>query len=141
MPAGTAPSGKLSRERTAPPESVPADSRQLELKFDEACPESEMIMVFCASVGVGAIEIVGSITTGNSRAGWRSQAGSAVTVRCMVPVALSQVACWVTFGLQARPYGDCAAGRASVMNGFGMISTGTPPAPSRENAIDPSGRW
>src|SRR5260370_41994002 len=27
------------------------------------------------------------------------------------------------------------------MNGFGMISTGGPPAPSRANAIEPSGRW
>src|SRR5260370_3909397 len=59
----------------------------------------------------------------------------------MAPVAWSEVACRATLGLQAAPYGDRASAAASVMNGFGMISTGGPPAPSRANAIEPSGRW
>src|SRR6266487_5925664 len=96
--------------------------------------------VFCAVVGVGATMIVGSITTGNFRAAWPSQPRSAVTVTCRTPAAASQVARWATFGLHAVPYGDDATRRASVMNGLGSTSTAGPPAPSRENAIDPSGR-
>src|SRR5260370_39808840 len=58
----------------------------------------------------------------------------------MAPVAWSQVACWATLGLQAAPYGDRASAAASVMNGFGMISTGGPPAPAPANGIKPPGR-
>src|SRR5215469_3466325 len=96
-------------------------------------------MVFWAVLGVGATEIVGSITTGNTRPAWRSHPASAVTVTRSVAVAAFQAACWVTLGLHDTPYGDDASRRASVITGAGMTSTGGPPA-SRENAIDPPGR-
>src|SRR5258708_33043907 len=99
-----------------------------------------MIIVFCASVGVGAIMIVGSITTGNLRAAWCSHPASAVTVSRSVPLAASHLARWETFGLHAVPYGDDASCWASVMNGRGSTSTAGPPTPSREKTTDPSGR-
>src|SRR6266568_2396008 len=96
--------------------------------------------VFCAVLGVGATTIVGSITTGNLRPAWRSQPGSAVTLTRSVPVPASQLARWATLGLHETPYGEEASGRASVMNGAGITNAAGPPAPSTENAIDPSGR-
>src|SRR5260370_41473397 len=99
-----------------------------------------MIIVFCAVVGVGAIMIVGSITTGNLRAAWCSHPASAAPVSRSVPLAASQLARWATFGLHAVPYGDDASCWASVMNGRGSTSTAGPPAPSREKTTDPAGR-
>src|SRR5262249_61388861 len=97
-------------------------------------------MVFWAVLGVGATEIVGSITTGNTRPAWCSHPASAVTVIRSVAVAASQAACWVTLGLHDVPDGDDTSRRASVITGAGMTSTGGPPT-SRENAIDPPRRW
>ncbi len=99
-----------------------------------------MIIVFCASVGVGAISIVGSMTTGNWRPGWCSQPASAVTVTCSSRAAASQRIRCATFGLQEKPYGDHTSRRESVMNGAGITSTGGPPAPTRENTICPPRR-
>ncbi len=120
---------------------MPTDSRQLEEKFDELAPESEMIIAFCAPAGSGAFEMVGSMTTGNRRPGWPSHPASGVTVSRIAAAAASQLACWETFGLQAVPYGEERSGRASLMNGAGRTRTGAPPVPSRENTIAPSGRW
>ncbi|HEU5420334.1 MAG TPA: hypothetical protein VFV41_21775 [Streptosporangiaceae bacterium] len=96
-----------------------------------------MIIVFCASVGVGATSIVGSITTGNCRPGASSHDASGVSVTRKMCVAAFQDTCCVTFGLHTYPYGDQASLRALVMNGAGSTSTGGPPAPVRENATAP----
>src|SRR5215469_14020423 len=81
------------------------------------------------------MSIVGSTTTGNRRPACPSHPASAASDNPSVPVAASQVVCWATFGLHANPYGDEADGVASVMNGLGSTSAGTP---SRVSAIDPS---
>lgn len=60
-------------------------------------------MVFCASVGVGATSIVGSITTGNTRPRASSHRLPGVTVSVSVEAAASHVACWATAGLHANP--------------------------------------
>src|SRR5437764_7778424 len=81
--------------------------------------------------------MVGSMTTGNTRPGWRSQAASGVMDSRSVRAAASQDIRWDTWVVHTFPYGDQASLAALVMNGAGKISAGGPPTPARDKTIWP----
>src|SRR6266542_4695571 len=68
----------LISDRAIPVAVVPTDSRPLPTKFVDA--EVDSSITSCDCDGVGAILMVGSITTGQRRCGLLSHAGSACTL-------------------------------------------------------------
>lgn len=81
--------------------------------------------------------IVGSITTGYTRAGSVNHPPSAVTVTVVTPPDCDTR--WVTLSDHTFPTGEEASSRSSYINGAGITTTGSPPD-GRTNAIDPSSR-